>query len=193
MSSRSPVLPFAVDPTFARVDRWLGVRSEEARLELHDARLVAVFGLWRVETALDNVTDVAVTGPYSRVKVIGPPRLSLSDQGLTFATNDQAGLCLRFRNRVGGLVPFGLPLHPALTVTVDEPEQVKTVLERALRDARSGERLRQTERDVLHGLTSSELRTRAEALGVDRAAEMNHDELVALLASGDVDADEPDG
>ena len=50
-------------------------------------RLIARFGPWQVQTALDNIADVSITGPYTFVKTAGPAHLSLADRGLTFATN----------------------------------------------------------------------------------------------------------
>jgi hypothetical protein len=71
-----------------------------------------------VETALDNVVDVSVTGPYRFVKTAGPAHLSLADRGLTFATNGDRGVCLTMREPIRGIDPFGLLRHPNLTVTV---------------------------------------------------------------------------
>jgi hypothetical protein len=84
--------------------------------------LRARFGPWVVETPLANVLATTATGPYHVLKTIGPPHVSLVDLGLTFATNGQRGLCIRFRTRVGGVEPTAHVLHPALTVTVDDVE-----------------------------------------------------------------------
>ena len=59
-----------------------------------------------------------MTGPYSVLRTAGPARLSLGDRGLTFATNNRRGVCLRFRRPVPGIDPLGRIKHPNLTVTV---------------------------------------------------------------------------
>ena len=99
---------------------------------LFDARgmLVAEFGPWRVETALVNIAYATSTGPYHPVKTVGPPHLSFSDRGLTFATNDREGLCIQFHVPVRGLDPIGLVRHPALTVTVDDVPGLRAALAR---------------------------------------------------------------
>ena len=51
-------------------------------------------------------------------KTAGPPRLGLTDRGLTFASNHDRGVELRFRDKVRGVDPLGLLRHPNLTVTV---------------------------------------------------------------------------
>jgi hypothetical protein len=89
---------------------------------------VARFGPWLVSTPVANVLATHLTGPYATVKTIGPAHLSLVDLGLTFATNHERGLCIRFRNAVPGLAPTGLIRHPALTVTVDDPDGRARVL-----------------------------------------------------------------
>jgi hypothetical protein len=182
------VFPFAVSLPFAHAGRLFGVDPEHARLELSGLDVRAVFGPWSVETTIDNVESVDVTGPYSPIKVIGPPHLSLSDRGLTFATNADEGICIRFRRPVPGLVPISWLRHPSLTLTVAEPHEVQSFLERATRELgrvdadRAEDAVAQVEHDSVVGLTSAELRKRARALGVERVAEKSHDDLVSLLA-----------
>ena len=114
---RLAAAPFLVSPSSASVviDHARGV-------------LVAQFGPWRVETALVNVASTTSTGPYHSVKTIGPPHLSLSDRGLTFATNDREGLCIRFHEPVRGIDPLGIVRHPAITVTVDDVNGLRASL-----------------------------------------------------------------
>src|SRR5262249_40374131 len=101
-------LPLVITPetTFVEIDR----RGEPV--------LRARFGTWLLETPCANVVDTTQTGPYSFVKTIGPPHVSLADLGVTFATNGGSGLCIRFRTPVGAIAPLGVVRHPALTVTV---------------------------------------------------------------------------
>ena len=80
-----------------------------------DGRLVASFGLLRLATSLDNVADAHVTRGYRWWTAVGA-RLSMKDDGLTFGTNHDAGVCVHFAEKV----PTALRRrgHSALTVTV---------------------------------------------------------------------------
>jgi hypothetical protein len=119
-SYRLAARPFGVSPSSAHVD----VRSAADGRRL----LLARFGPWQLSTPVTNVLSTSVSGPYSTIKTIGPAHLSLRDLGLTFATNRERGLCIRFRHAVPGIAPTGLIRHPALTVTVDDPDGLARVL-----------------------------------------------------------------
>lgn len=115
---------FAVGSPLVR--RILGPR---AGLELDADGLRVRFGPWLVETPLSNLAGAEATGPYRAVRVFGV-RLSLADRGLTFGTTTRGGVCLRFREPVRGIDPWGLLRHPGLTVTVSEPELVAEAINR---------------------------------------------------------------
>lgn len=83
-------------------------------------RLEARYGPWCVVTDLANISGTDETGPYSWLKTVGPAHLSLADRGLTFASNPDRGLCIRFHEPVAGIEPTGRLRHPALTVTVSD-------------------------------------------------------------------------
>ena len=51
-------------------------------------------------------------------------------QALTFGTTTRGGVCLRFREPVAGIDPWGRIRHPGLTLTVAEPELVTEVVNR---------------------------------------------------------------
>lgn len=68
--------------------------------------------------AADNISEVSLTGPYMFLKTAGPAHLSLSDRGITFASNSRQGVCIAFAEPVGGIEPLGVIKHPNLTVTV---------------------------------------------------------------------------
>jgi hypothetical protein len=109
-----------VSPSSAHVDVRTAADGERT--------LVAHFGPWSVSTPVDNVLATTVTGPYAAVKTMGPAHVSLSDLGLTFASTHERGLCIRFRAAVPGLAPTSLIRHPALTVTVDDPDGLARAL-----------------------------------------------------------------
>jgi hypothetical protein len=117
---RLAALPCGVSPSTAHVDVRSGADGERI--------LVARFGPWQVSTPVANVLSATPTGPYATVKTIGPAHVSLRDFGLTFATNRERGLCIRFRSAVPGIAPTSLLRHPALTVTVDDPDGLARVL-----------------------------------------------------------------
>ncbi|MGH3900557.1 MAG: hypothetical protein ACRDTA_20380 [Pseudonocardiaceae bacterium] len=125
---------FAVDPRFRWLLARLGVREGTSGVWIGPHGLVARFGLWVLRTPLDNIADVTVTGPFRAWRVIGP-RLSLADRGLTFGSNTALGACIRFRHPVPGLDPLGLLRHPALTVTVRDPDALARQLRRYLDSA----------------------------------------------------------
>lgn len=113
---------FAFDPAYRRVQRPLGISRKTAWVEVGDETLGERFGLCRVRTPITNVADLEVTGPYAFWKTAGPPRLAITDRGLTFATNGERGLLICFHEPVRGLDPLGVLKHPELTVTVADVE-----------------------------------------------------------------------
>jgi hypothetical protein len=122
------VFAFEFDPLHRRMSRLFGVSVGSAVVSLTATEFDACFGPWRLSTPYTNIRDVAVTGPYQLIKTIGPPRLSISDRGLTFATNSRAGVCLNFRSPVRGVEPTGHLRHPNLTVTVADPQGLAEAL-----------------------------------------------------------------
>ena len=84
-----------------------------------DGRLVAVYGPFRVDAPLSTVRDAQVTGPFRWWTAVGP-RLSMVDDGLTFGTNANAGVCIHFEPRIHRVI--GFRDHSALTVTVADPD-----------------------------------------------------------------------
>jgi hypothetical protein len=120
LSHRLAALPFRVVPSSAYVE----VSTNEGG----ERMLTARFGPWCVQTPVDNVAGTETSGPYSLLKTAGPAHVSLKDFGLTFASNGQRGLCIRFRRSVHGVEPTGVLRHPALTVTVDDVEGLEHAL-----------------------------------------------------------------
>ena len=100
--------------------RWFAVVPTRSYVRVDDHGFEAVYGLWRVATVWANVADVERTGPYRAWKVAGPARLSWADRGITMAATTSGGVCLRFREPVGGIDPLGVIRHPAVTLGVDD-------------------------------------------------------------------------
>lgn len=95
--------------------------ESKARVEVGPERLVARFGFFRLSTDLDNVEDATVReGPYKPLLAIGV-RYSLSDRSITFGSNTDRMVEILFRRPVT-VRPPGLTRHPALWVSVADPE-----------------------------------------------------------------------
>ena len=107
---------------------WLpfGVRPSKDGVNLtDDGRFVATFGWLKVETTLDNVTGAHITSGYRWWTAVGA-RLSGKDDGLTFGTNADRGVCVHFGEKVPS--PLRRSAHSALTVTVADPEGLVAAL-----------------------------------------------------------------
>lgn len=105
-----------------------GIKPDNAWVEIGEHALEAAYGRWLVQTPLSNVSDVRVTGPYRFYRTAGPPRLGITDRSLTFASNGDRGVCIRFARPVWGFDRLGLIRHPSLTVTVADPERLALLL-----------------------------------------------------------------
>ena len=115
--SRLPALAFGSTPATARV-----VVTED--------ELVVRFGPWHLRTDLTNVACTEVSSGFAFVRTAGPAHLSLSDRGVTFATNSRRGLRVSFHDPVQAIESTGLLRHPRATVTVANPEALATALRR---------------------------------------------------------------
>jgi len=116
--------PFRFSGLVGALARVFGVRADRAHASIsNDGVLTVRYGRWVAATPVANLRSIDVTGPYAKLKVAGPPRLSFADGGVTFATNQDRGVCITFHEPVSALLPFGLLGHPSLTFTVDQPEQ----------------------------------------------------------------------
>ena len=177
---------FAFDSRYRIAARLFGVTPDNSHVDLDGDRFVARFGPWVVDTPRSNIRAAGVTGPYSVVRTIGPAHLSLTDRGLTFATNDRAGVCIQFRAPVAGIDPLGKIRHPGLTVTVADPDALVEELTTDAPVLRTDLERQETEQeavDDLHTMTASQLRNLADELGVDRTSSMDKARLVKLIES----------
>jgi hypothetical protein len=109
---------YRFDMRFAPIWLPFGARPRRDGVTLtDDGRFRATFGFLKLETRRDNVAGGHITDGYSWYRAVGP-RLSLVDDGLTFGTNAERGVCLHFREPVPRVI--GRRPHPALTVTVED-------------------------------------------------------------------------
>ena len=107
---RLGVLPFGVTPGHAHVD-------------LDDAGIHARFGPWRMDVPLENVARWAIQGPYRWWRVLGV-RQTLGVWDVSFGSSARDGVYLEFvrpQQWIAGR-------HPALTITVAEPEALAAAL-----------------------------------------------------------------
>lgn len=116
LSYRLPALLFGVRPTTAYTD-------------VDDEDLHVRFGPWRLRTSLANISGCEQTHRFAFLKTAGPPRLSLADRGVTFATNGRRAVCVRFHEPVAAIERSGRLRHPGATLTVADPAALIAALE----------------------------------------------------------------
>ena len=128
MSNTTSSFPFRFTRSYAVAARLFGITPERSEVVVADGMLRARFGPWNVQTSLSNITGVQVQGPYAFIRTAGPPHLTFSDRGLTFASNGDRGVFVELREKVPGISPFGPPTHPNLTLTVADCEGLAVAL-----------------------------------------------------------------
>ena len=126
--SDSLVFPFAFAPSYRLPARLFGISPRTAAVEVSDGELLVRYGRWSLRTPLSNITSTELTGGFSFVKTAGPPHLSLTDRGVTFATNGDRALCVLFAQPVPAIDPAGLIKHPGATMTVADPDGLQRAL-----------------------------------------------------------------
>ena len=92
-----------------------------------DGRLVATYGWVKIATSIDNINHTQITGPHRWYTAVGL-RLSFSDDGITFGTNHQRGLCIEFIEKVPRVI--GFKDHSALWVSVADPDALAAAISR---------------------------------------------------------------
>ncbi len=118
--------PYRLDMRWKAMFLALGVGTNDGVTVGDDGSLVATFGRRRVVTTLDNVDHTEITGPHRWYTSVGL-RLSFADDGLTFGTNRQRGLCIEFVERIPKVI--GFKDHSALWVSVADPEGLAEAIE----------------------------------------------------------------
>jgi hypothetical protein len=90
-----------------------------------EGSVVATFGLFKISTSLSNITGAHVTRNYRWWTAFGV-RVSQADDGLTFGTNHNGGVCMHFAEKVPSVLRRSG--HSALTVTVADLEGLTRAL-----------------------------------------------------------------
>lgn len=105
-----------------------GVTPRRAWVEVTPSELHVHYGPWTLRSALSNITGVTATDSYAFLKTAGPPHLSMSDRGISFATNGHRGLCVAFDQPVPGIDPSKRIKHPGATLTVEDVDGLAEAL-----------------------------------------------------------------
>lgn len=130
--------PFTFAPSYRLPAFLVGVTNNNATVSVGPDDLVVRFGPWRLRTPIGNIAGTQRVSGFRWWRTAGPPRLSLVDRGVTFATNGDAAACVTFAEPVSGIDPTGAIKHPGATLTVADPwrliESIETI--RRIRAAR---------------------------------------------------------
>lgn len=107
---------YAIDKRYLPLLVPFGLRpSKDGVTIADDGTVLASFGFIRLATTVANITGAHITRGYRWWTAVGA-RSSLADDGLTFGTNRDAGVCIHFAELVRS--PLRRRGHSALTVTV---------------------------------------------------------------------------
>ena len=117
---------YAIDKLYLPILLPLFLRpTRDGVMVPEEGSLLATFGLFKIATPLANVTGAHITRNYRWWTACGV-RMSRVDDGLTFGTNRDAGVCIHFAEKVpSALRRSG---HSALTVTVADVEGLTRAL-----------------------------------------------------------------
>jgi hypothetical protein len=110
---------YAIDRRYLPLLLMFGFKRHTDEVTLTDETFAATFGFFNVKTTRDNITGAHITRDYRWWTAFGA-RGSMVDDGLSFGTNHDAGVCIHFAEKV----PSRLSRrgHSALTVTVEDLE-----------------------------------------------------------------------
>jgi hypothetical protein len=122
------LFPFAFAPAYRLPALVLGITPATTSVRVVDDELLVRFGPWSLRTPLSNIAGAERTGGFAFIKTAGPPHLSFSDRGVTFATNAEAALCVQFHEPVPAIEPTGRIRHPGATMTVADPDGLARAL-----------------------------------------------------------------
>ena len=117
---------YAIDRRYLPLLVPFGLRGSKNGVTLtDDGLLLATFGFFKIKTPLANVTEAHITRNYRWWTAFGV-RGSMVDDGLSFGTNHNAGVCIHFAEKVPS--PLRRSGHSALTVTVADLEGLTSAL-----------------------------------------------------------------
>jgi hypothetical protein len=116
---------YAIDRRYLPLLLPFGFKRDRDGVSLTDDALEATFGFFRISTTRDNVTGAHITRGYRWWTAFGA-RGSMVDDGLSFGTNYQAGVCIHFAEKVPSRLRRSG--HSALTVTVEDLEGLTRAL-----------------------------------------------------------------
>ncbi len=117
---------YAIDKRYLPLLIPFGLRGSRDGVTLTDGdSFLATFGLFKLATPLANITGAHITRNYRWWTAFGV-RGSRVDDGLTFGTNHDAGVCIHFNEKVPSLLRRSG--HSALTVTVADLEELTSEL-----------------------------------------------------------------
>jgi hypothetical protein len=118
---------YAVDKRYLPVLVPFGLRASKDGVTLtEEGSFLATFGFFKLATPLANITGAHITRNYRWWTSFGV-RASRVDDGLTFGTNHDGGVCIHFAEKVPS--PLRRSGHSALTVTVADLEGLTNALE----------------------------------------------------------------
>jgi len=120
--------PFRFTPAYRALAAPFGIGTRRTLVTVSALGFDARFGPWPVTTPLANIAGEVPTGPYRLHRTAGSARYSFADGELTFASNGDRGLCLRFEEPVPGMEPTRSLRRPELTVTVADIDGLARLL-----------------------------------------------------------------
>ena len=116
---------YAIDRLYLPVLLPFGFKGDRDGVTLTDDAIEATLGFFRVNKTRANITEAHITRKYRWWTAFGA-RSSMADDGLSFGTNHEAGVCIHFAEKVPSrLSKRG---HSALTVTVEDLEGLTRAL-----------------------------------------------------------------
>jgi hypothetical protein len=116
---------YAIDKRYLPVVLPFCLRPARDGVTLTEDSFVATFGFFKIATPRSNVSGAHITRNYRWWTACGV-RMSRADDGLTFGTNHDAGVCVHFAAKVPSLIRRSG--HSALTVTVADLDGLTAAL-----------------------------------------------------------------
>ena len=127
-TEKDQFFPYRFDQRWKALFAMLRVKKTDGVTITEFGLLHATYGRWQVETPVSNIDHTLVTGPHRWYTAVGL-RLSTADDGVTFGTNADEGLCIAFSEKVPKVI--GFRNHSALWVSVADPEGLANAIAEA--------------------------------------------------------------